>query len=253
MRIGWSDIKWLFGIVCLAGAIAGSSVISYASKDHGLNDQFGNHSDIYEDLVWLFDVMKQWSDSDMSFTALGYGNIQVDKSPADVLNSLLADYDEVEYTSTADSATGLVTLSDHTMLSATVQKYAESQALVAVKLISSQLDDLSDYPSWLAAMKDHLAKSRIGLDWRLNVQSTLQHSLSPKQVWETLDAYGATSVPSGEYRDANSISRTFYVPYLASEARVRGHLVSVQAAVHQSTTDGTYRVTLGTPLITVEY
>jgi len=75
----------------------------------------------------------------------------------------------------------------------------------------------------------------------------------PERVWEALEAHGAVIVHDGEYRDAGSVSRTFHVPYLSSATRVRDQLVNLQAAVHHSTMDGSYRVTLGTPLITVEY
>jgi len=205
-------------------------------------------------LIWLVDVMEQLGESDMAFIALGYGQVKLgDASPESMARSLMAVYNEAEYTSTNDAATGLVKLSDHTALSATIQKYSEPEALIAVKLISKQMDNLSDYQHWFALIEEQLSESGLKVDWRLNVQSMLQETLESEIVWEVLEDHEATNIPDGEYHDVNTISRTFYVPYLVSEAKVRDHLVNVQAAVHQSTVDGDYRVTLGAPLITVEY
>jgi len=296
----WSDMKWLIGILCLAGAIASSSAISYASaasegyesndnRSEG-SDPSGHHSDIYEDLIWLIHRMDEIGNPDMSLTVLGYGQIRLgDESPASVMRSLLTGFDGAEYTTAGDTEIGSVTLSDRTMLSATVQKYSHAEALVAIKLVSSQLERLTDYQKWFARMTE----SGTGLSWRLNVQSTFKgqgsegfspeqgwrayssgeetdgtgsdqdrgasglkqsgEGFRPERVWEALEAHGAVIVHDGEYRDAGSVSRTFHVPYLSSATRVRDQLVNLQAAVHQSTMDGSYRVTLGTPLITVEY
>lgn len=259
MRVHWSDAKWLIGIICVVIAVASSSAISYASTGKGWSEHIGDHpsehhTSVYEDLNWLVDVMRDLGESELSMTAVGYGNIKmVNDSPHEILRSWLDAYDADEYSTLSDSASGIVTLSKHTVLSASVQKYTEEDAVAVVKIISSQLEDLSAYEWWIAMLEERLSATGLRLDWRLNLQTMLRKSLNPEEVWEALHAHGAMSVHDEEYHDARSITRAYYVPFLLTAASVRDQLVNVQAAVHQSTMDDSYRITLGTPLITIEY
>jgi hypothetical protein len=55
------------------------------------------------------------------------------------------------------------------------------------------------------------------------------------------------------YTDVATISRTYSIPDLRRSVVSGNHSVSAQIAVHHEDQNGTNRLTIGLPLITIEY
>lgn len=62
------------------------------------------------------------------------------------------------------------------------------------------------------------------------------------------------AVTGGEsYKDISTVSRTYSIPNLNRSVMSGNQSVSAQIAVHHEDQKGTNRVTIGFPLITIEY
>lgn len=97
------------------------------------------------------------------------------------------------------------------------------------------------------------ASHRNGPLWFVNVQGTLAEGSELGDVWERLSRT-VGGVPVESYEDRGT---TFSYSYLSSDASgllSSGDIsVNMQASAHLDTEIGAWRVTIGTPLILIEY
>ncbi|WP_379138643.1 YwmB family TATA-box binding protein [Paenibacillus sp. sgz500958] len=97
----------------------------------------------------------------------------------------------------------------------------------------------------------------IAAEWNMTVQGKANAQGTPREVLAHTeqDMLGAFSsvVPVERYEDDTTSSRSYTVPGVKRSVESGDHAISMQAAVHRDSNDGSKRVTIGLPLITVEY
>jgi hypothetical protein len=87
----------------------------------------------------------------------------------------------------------------------------------------------------LGEQTDELAKGEIA--------QLLKSEISEEMVFKQLE----------KYEDARTISLSLYTPMFRKSVRSGDHLLNLQAAAHKDTDTAKWRITIGTPLITIEY
>lgn len=107
------------------------------------------------------------------------------------------------------------------------------------------------------ATGETLQAAGITAEWNAALQGTAAAQDAPAAALNAVEAQLArifTSPKAEEaYGDATTASRSYSVPGLARTVASGGHALALQAAVHRSSETGANRVTIGLPLITIEY
>lgn len=275
-NIGW--YIWIaVGVFCiwiaLGSGIAGGSFVADSFANQGdpapdrqfdAYDRYVSHGDnvdhAYSDLLWLVEVMDQVTADKLSLTALKYGTLHYGETYGEEMAllwsarfpSLTCEFTDRELLCLARPATD-------TTLSMTVQKHGEEQAMMMVSIQTigmeaSFAETLEQYERWFRDIADIGNELGWQADCRLNVQSTSAEQDIPKRLWSSLERAGAERVSQDAgYKDERSESRTFRAEHLHQSVTVGGERIHLQGAWHRSTEDNHYRVTLGTPLVTIEY
>lgn len=106
-----------------------------------------------------------------------------------------------------------------------------------------------------------LAEEGVAVEWNAALQGTMKQSDLPKgsSLGEAMDKLEnqfadeleLTSVE--QYEDQDTISRTYRSSHLPITVNSGGELVAFQAAVHVHSETGEQEVSLGSPLLTIEY
>ncbi|WP_274361898.1 YwmB family TATA-box binding protein [Paenibacillus thermotolerans] len=109
-------------------------------------------------------------------------------------------------------------------------------------------------PEWIKEAMIEMQNNRLDGTWNINIQGNLvaEAQQTPDFVWEQIERSAkATMIES--YEDAGSRSVTYQTPMLKASVRSGEHAVQLQAAAHRSTESQEWRITLGTPVILIEY
>lgn len=89
-----------------------------------------------------------------------------------------------------------------------------------------------------------------GTMWFVNVQGLAAAADGPEALWaDVADRAGGAEVIEA-YADGNTYSRAFSAPGFAP---LPGTDITLQAAAHLDTESGRWRLTLGTPVVMIEY
>ncbi|WP_440112575.1 YwmB family TATA-box binding protein [Paenibacillus sp. QZ-Y1] len=101
-----------------------------------------------------------------------------------------------------------------------------------------------------------LKDSGMEATWNFSVQGTggteSEASIQVEQIEENMS--GKMDVQSVErYTDANTASVSYKVPNLPIAIQSGSHILNMQLAVHQDNEKGINRITVGFPVITIEY
>lgn len=229
-------------------------------------------SSIFEDTVWLIDIMDaigEGSGSDVTLTAINFGVIpvEVDVLAEDVTRYLLTGVKDQTLMPTTDihidhievisqyEASGMVPFGEKSTLSVSVKQDDRAKKMyVIVEVYSTGLEKHEVYQEWLREIDERWTELGLQTDWRMNLQANLKQNLPPDTLWHVLEDAGARAAGE-EYTDGRSSSRTYEVPGLHRSVVVDGQVINLQAAIHHLLIEGPerYRITLGTPLITIEY
>ncbi|MNB83683.1 hypothetical protein D3C81_467710 [compost metagenome] len=145
---------------------------------------------------------------------------------------------------------------------------------VQIKLMETALDDGSSYvivtleTADLAATEAAfraganaagaaLARAGITADWNMSMQGTAPGQGDPQSALASAQRGLAAVLPGlkaeESYTDAATASLSYSAPGLDRSIRSGNHLLGVQAAVHYDGIRDINRVTIGFPLITIEY
>lgn len=103
---------------------------------------------------------------------------------------------------------------------------------------------------WAVREGERLSKAGAQGAWYVNVQGWMKDGSSALAIWEELDARYTTA---DRYEDAGSRSASYTAEEFQASVRIGDQTVQLQAAVHRDTELQKLRVTLGTPLILIEY
>ena len=248
-RMGFSLI---LGMLTLVITLIGTA--AHAGATVPQHTEAPLHSSTYDDIQWLRGIIEGLAEEEVRLSASNYGLLYDPTIVPDKLlvGLLLALPGESKLEQHEHSWTAAKLLSDQTVLYASVKQEAES-TVVVMQLHSTMLEANESYARWFTTLDQ--AWERLGLDanWRVNLQATLSTERTSEDVWAMLQHEGAGEEPIGEYREGGTVSRTYKAPFMFASVTADAQTVRLQAAVHQSSEDHSYRVTLGSPLITIEY
>ncbi|MGG1520079.1 YwmB family TATA-box binding protein [Paenibacillus oryzisoli] len=140
--------------------------------------------------------------------------------------------------------------------SLTVASPEGQQACYAVvRLDTAGSVDESQLLGWQEQMDGKLQEQGVRGNWNVMVQgyvSSEKMADSPERLLDDIVlACGGKVVES--YSDAHTFSRSMVSGAFKASVQSGEHTVNAQVALHQDSTSGEWRVTVGTPLITMEY
>ncbi|MBE9913445.1 hypothetical protein G8C92_05220 [Paenibacillus donghaensis] len=136
------------------------------------------------------------------------------------------------------------------------QEISRNHSYVVMQLEAGnpqQWDNLSDLQEQYGKkMRD----AGIKAEWNASLQGMVNDSASVVDTMNRIegnliDTLKAT--PQDTYEDATTVSNSYQVPSLTSRVRSGGDWLSMQVAVHEDSLSGSNRVTIGLPVITIEY
>ncbi len=150
---------------------------------------------------------------------------------------------------------------------------AEAEAAGKASLFWSELGNGTSYvivtletPDWQAdggfeaaaeATGRALQAAGVAAEWNASLQGTAAAQGTPGAALGRIESVlaGVFTAPQAEeaYTDESTASRSYRVPGMERFVKSGGHDIALQAAVHRDSRDGANRLTLGLPLITVEY
>lgn len=102
-----------------------------------------------------------------------------------------------------------------------------------------------------------LAASGIGADWNVSLQCAVKGNTDAARTLKEAEAamdgklQGMTAAET--YGDATTASMSYTVPSIRHTLQSGNHALALQAAVHNDEAAGNTRITIGLPLITIEY
>jgi hypothetical protein len=133
----------------------------------------------------------------------------------------------------------------------------EGSSYVIVTLDTADLKDKASFQGNADEVSTILEQSNIKAEWNVSLQGMAEKQGGPESVLSQTEGFlkeQFTTVSEKEsYTDVATISRTYSIPDLRRSVVSGNHSVSAQIAVHHEDQQGTNRLTIGLPLITIEY
>ncbi|MBY3624300.1 hypothetical protein HGO21_32875 [Acinetobacter sp. CUI P1] len=146
---------------------------------------------------------------------------------------------------------------DRSHLSLFWSELGEGNSYVIVTLDTADLKDKVSFQEAAEEVSTILEQSNIKAEWNVSLQGIAKQQGGPEGVLsqtEGLLKEQFKAVDEKEsYTDVATVSRTYSIPDLKRSVVSGNHSVSAQIAVHQEDQNGTNRLTIGFPLITIEY
>ena len=146
---------------------------------------------------------------------------------------------------------------DRSRLSLFWSELGEGNSYVIVTLDTADLKDKASLQGAADEVSTILEQSNIKAEWNVSLQGVAEQQGGPEGVLsqtEGLLKEQFKAVDEKEsYTDVATVSRTYSIPDLKRSVVSGNHSVSAQIAVHQEDQNGTNRLTIGFPLITIEY
>lgn len=120
--------------------------------------------------------------------------------------------------------------------------------------------DLAGSPELPAAAADAgraLQQAGIAAEWNASLQSSAKMQEGPQAALLAAEQALAAQLPGihaeEKYTDESTASRSYSVPGLTRTVSSGSHSLALQLAVHRDVNEDKNRITIGMPLITVEY
>ncbi|KAA9008665.1 hypothetical protein F4V43_00615 [Paenibacillus spiritus] len=127
-------------------------------------------------------------------------------------------------------------------------------------IVTLETRDLAAAPGLPAAAAEAgaaMAAAGVRAEWNAAIQGESRKQGTPEEAAAGAEGVLAKLLPGSEaleqYEDAATVSRSYRVPGLERTVPGSKGELAAQIAVHRSSGDGRERVTIGLPLITVEY
>lgn len=127
-------------------------------------------------------------------------------------------------------------------------------------IVTFETADLTGSPELPAAAGEAgqaMREAGIAAEWNASLQAPAKESGGPQAVLLAAEQTIAAQLPGlqaeEDYTDETTSSRSYSVPGLQRTVSSGSHSLALQLAVHRNGNDDSNRVTLGLPLITIEY
>lgn len=136
------------------------------------------------------------------------------------------------------------------------QEISEDRSYIIIQLEAAGDEQLNALSELQSEYGQAMRKNGIDAEWNASLQGTVkgeQNAGSTMKaveggIFRNLDATKAES-----YEDATTVSNAYEVPSLRSGIQSGGKILNMQVAVHEDQSTGSSRVTIGLPVITIEY
>ncbi|NQX69799.1 YwmB family TATA-box binding protein [Paenibacillus alba] len=133
----------------------------------------------------------------------------------------------------------------------------QASCYVVLRLNASQETNQADLVNWQAQADKQMKRLGITGTWNTMVQGYVSEQEQSRQISsaelanQIAQAYKGKIVES--YTDQNTISLSLASREFQSSVKSGDQTVNLQVALHQESTTGQWRLTVGTPIITMEY
>ncbi|MDR0266929.1 YwmB family TATA-box binding protein [Paenibacillus sp.] len=136
------------------------------------------------------------------------------------------------------------------------QEISPNESYVVIQLeatspqVWSHLTDLQD--QYGKKMRD----AGIDAEWNASLQGNVNDNVHAADTMNRIEGdliHRLDAVQKETYEDATTVSNAYQVPSFASRVKSGGDWLSMQVAVHEDDQNGKNRVTIGLPMITIEY
>ncbi|OBZ09565.1 hypothetical protein A8L34_19970 [Bacillus sp. FJAT-27264] len=148
-------------------------------------------------------------------------------------------------------------LTEDTSISLFWSELGEGHSYVIATLESADLANSGDWQDQAIQMGRLMLKSGIDAKWNASLQGTANEQAQPKEALLMAEKNFATQIPglaeAESYEDEATYSRSYTVPGLERFVVSGSHNLGMQAAVHRDGINNENRITIGFPLITIEY
>jgi hypothetical protein len=125
-----------------------------------------------------------------------------------------------------------------------------------MKLQTNRSTNLENLIGWQLNMASKLSAGQLKGAWNTMIQGAVKDQalkkVEPKNLLADISLL-LEGHPLEQYTDARTESLSFYSPMLGASVQSGQHRINAQAALHQDSVSHAWRLTLGTPLITMEY
>jgi hypothetical protein len=131
----------------------------------------------------------------------------------------------------------------------------QKTSIFILKLSAHSLSAFEQMVKFQLELKYKLDSLGLNGSWNTTVQGSLIHSEVANQP-EVLLRSLIKDIQGQEqelYKDDNTISISFFSKKLQASVQSGNHNVNLQIALHQNSITKAWRVTIGSPLITMEY
>lgn len=150
----------------------------------------------------------------------------------------------------------------------TVTPVKEGTYYVILRLEGEGMEALKEMKAEQTGYGESLADEGVSIHWNAALQGTMNPETrssagtgeiagsSLEERMQELEDYTAHALKMGlveNYKDAETVSRTYSIPELPISAISDGRTVSLQMAIHRNSETGLEELSLGSPLLTVEY
>ncbi|MBT2292710.1 YwmB family TATA-box binding protein [Paenibacillus albidus] len=195
-------------------------VLKWQGEYRGDSDSFKRASDMLAEQLGLGKIEAREEDGHATYRASG---------SKDAYSNISMFWSELS----SDSSYVIVTVETRDLLKADTFQAAAEEA--GTLMFSAGIT-----PEWNASLQG-TAKVLSGPDTALfSIEQSIQEQLPDMN-------------PAESYEDDTTYSRSYSVPDLERVVSSGSHLIALQLAVHKDGNNNTNRVTLGLPLITIEY
>ncbi|GGF61303.1 hypothetical protein GCM10010912_03150 [Paenibacillus albidus] len=224
--LGVAELQKSLALLSSAGqevTAAGSPlrlVLKWQGEYSGDSDSFKNASDMLAEQLGLGKIEAREEDGHATYRASG---------SQDAYSKISMFWSQLG----SDSSYVIVTVETRDLLKADTFQAAAEEA--GTLMFSAGIT-----PEWNASLQG-TAKAQSGPDTALfSIEQSIQEQLPGMN-------------PAESYEDDTTYSRSYSVPDLERVVSSGNHLIALQLAVHKDGNNNTNRVTLGLPLITIEY
>ncbi|WP_410512312.1 YwmB family TATA-box binding protein [Paenibacillus sp. BR2-3] len=127
-------------------------------------------------------------------------------------------------------------------------------------IVTLETPDLLNAPDLQAAAEEagtKLRKAGVKAEWNTSLQGTAKEEGDPREALllteQTMNGQLAELSVLETYEDETTASHSYNTPALQRSVMSGNHKIALQAAIHKDVKKGSSRVTIGFPLITIEY
>ncbi|MED5020150.1 YwmB family TATA-box binding protein [Paenibacillus chibensis] len=136
------------------------------------------------------------------------------------------------------------------------QEISAEQSYIIIQLEAGSSSEWANLSDLQKECGTKMRAAGIDAKWNASLQGLGNKEENPAALMDRIEGSlerTMDAVPMETYQDATTVSNAYQVPSLTSRIRSGSTWLNMQVAVHEDETTGENRVTIGLPVITIEY